>query len=161
MYARAYYISVKFDISCYMKHLTAELIYLKERVFVYIIYTLFTENCFFFFKLNFFFAFYHVVYIVHSPWLWSVTSTYFQIRANVFYLFLYRLEIKFSYSYSYSYLAGTELTRLGPVCHNVWYCAYMGYHSSRGKMPSFCRPCCQLSRGWSRGKGKGLLHGHG
>ena len=55
------------------------------------------------FILNYIFAFYHFVYIVHSPWLWSVTSTYFKIRVNVFYLFLYRLEIKFSYSYSYSY----------------------------------------------------------
>ena len=94
------YISVKFDISCYMKHLTAELIYLKKRVFVYIIYK-FSLKTVFYFKLYFIFAFYHVVYIVHSPWLWSVTSTYFQIRANVFYLFLYRLEIKFYYSYSY------------------------------------------------------------
>ena len=53
------------------------------------------------FILNYIFVFYHVVFIVHSPWLWSVTSTYFQIRANVFYFVLYRLEIKFSYSYSY------------------------------------------------------------
>ena len=39
------------------------------------------------FILNYIFLFYYVVYIVHSPWLWSVTSTYFQIRANDFICF--------------------------------------------------------------------------
>ena len=33
--------------------------------------------------LNYIFVSYNVVCIVHSPWLWSVTSTHFQMRANV------------------------------------------------------------------------------
>ena len=41
------------------------------------------------FILKYIFVFYHVVYIVHSPLLWSVTSTYFQIRAIVFICFCF------------------------------------------------------------------------
>ena len=61
-------------------------LFILKKEHSFISFTNFSLKTVFYFKL-YIFAFYHVVYIVHSPWLWSVTSTYFQIRANVFICF--------------------------------------------------------------------------
>ena len=86
------------------------------------------------FILNYIFAFYHVVYILHSLRLWSVTSTYFQIRANVFYLFLCRLELKFSYSYSYFYYVISRASSISVE----WHLASSSFSYNRKILKLFC-----------------------